>query len=163
MELIKCISLYYFPSKYSIILINNSSDITSWINKNEPQKAVLIIDDDSTVLDSMENLIRTWNWNVYTAHSSKEALQHLHENVHLNLIITDFRLQHSESGLNAIEKIHLHIKKTIPAFIITGETSPKELKQLENCGYEVLYKPVSPAKLRALLNYFSSMSSGDLS
>lgn len=132
-------------------------------NKNEPQKAVLIIDDDSTVLDSMGNLIRTWNWNVYTAHSSKEALQHLHENVHLNLIITDFRLQHSESGLNAIEKIHLHIKKTIPAFIITGETSPKELKQLENCGYEVLYKPVSPAKLRALLNYFSSMSSGDLS
>ena len=40
----------------------------------------------------------------------------------------------------------------LPAVIVTGDTAPERLAELEGCGLEVLFKPVAPARLVAALN-----------
>ena len=49
-------------------------------------------------------------------------------------------------------KINLYQNKNIPAAIITGDTDPERIIQAKESGFQVMHKPVSGGKLRALLN-----------
>jgi len=117
-------------------------------------RSILIIDDNADILDSMESLLEKWEWNVYKAFSSKEALTRLGKDKLIDLIIADYSLSAHETGIKAIEAICNYYTKQIPAIIITGDTSKDRLQELIDSGYEILHKPVAPARLRALINYY---------
>jgi CheY-like chemotaxis protein len=65
--------------------------------------------------------------------------------------IGDFRLRAGETGIAVLDWLRDHFDASLPGIIITGDTAADRLQEVTSSGYRVLHKPVSPAKLRALL------------
>jgi CheY-like chemotaxis protein len=116
-------------------------------------KRVLVIDDDTLVLDGMRGILQSWGCEVETAASGDAALAILATNGGKpDLIISDSRLAHGETGLEAIARLRQAAGTPIPAFVITGDTAPERLREASAGGFHLLHKPVSPMTLRTTLN-----------
>jgi signal transduction histidine kinase len=113
-------------------------------------KTILIIDDDSIILDSLSQLLDSWYCNVIVAKSANQGIDRI-KNIKIDVVISDFNLGDGESGDVAIEIIRKHMKCLTPAILLTGETSPEKLSQLNHSSFNVLHKPVSPLKLKTTL------------
>ncbi len=110
---------------------------------------VLIIDDDTSVLKGMRELLEIWGYRVVTAASLDEALGMLDEAP--NAIIADYRLQNEQTGTAAIHEIRRRFGAAIPALIITGDTAAQRLDEIAKEDIAFLHKPTPPGKLRAFL------------
>ena len=117
------------------------------------QKAVLVIDDDRDVLASMQTLLRAWGHTVVAAQSLEQAIvaAKSHRLV-LEMIVTDFRLARHVTGVDVIHAVFRSIGRTIPAIIITGDTSADGINAASSSGFRVLHKPLDPQELRALID-----------
>jgi CheY-like chemotaxis protein len=116
-------------------------------------KRVLVIDDDTLVLDGMRGILQGWGCQVETALSGAAALARLKEDgAGPDLIISDWRLADGQSGIDAIERVRAALGTRVPAFIITGDTAPERLREASAGGFPLLHKPVSPMALRTTLN-----------
>lgn len=113
-------------------------------------KLVVVIDDDPLVLEGMSGLLRSWGYQVVAADTDDAVLARLAEYAQRpDLIICDYRLSGGKSGVQAIER--LRDVYDIPAFLITGETTPGRLHEARASGYQLLHKPVDPRALRAMI------------
>jgi hypothetical protein len=54
--------------------------------------------------------------------------------------------------MDTIDSVRQVLGWSVPALIITGDTSVGALKHAHTHGYPVLHKPVRPVKLRAALS-----------
>jgi CheY-like chemotaxis protein len=112
-------------------------------------KLVVVIDDDSLVLEATEGLLRSWGCRVVTAESYGEAMMKLSEiGQRPDLIVCDYRLPQGPTGVDAIEMLRDAFE--IPALLISGDANspPSETRQ---GGYHLLHKPVNAAAFRAAL------------
>ncbi len=118
-------------------------------------RLVVVIDDDTLVLDGMRGLLQSWGCRVVSARSDGEAVDRLAEHdASPDLIVSDFRLQNDHTGIAAIARLRAHFGSDIPAFLISGDISPDRLRDAKANGYHLLHKPVAPMALRAMLNQF---------
>lgn len=118
-------------------------------------KLIVVIDDDALVLDGMDGLLRSWGCRVITAASDTAALERLAESGQRpDLIISDYRLAGGRTGIEAIESLRGTLEAATPAFLISGDSAPKRLREASASGYHLLHKPVPPMALRAMLNRF---------
>ena len=108
---------------------------------------VLAIDDDEAVRMGMQSLLQSWGCDCITAESSADALECL-EDVTPDLIITDFRLRHEETGKQVLQALRAYLGTPVPAIIMTGDTSPQRLRDAQSTSALLLHKPVSTAQLR---------------
>lgn len=116
-------------------------------------KRVVVIDDDALVLDGMGGILRSWGCEVVTAESGETALARLTaQRLKPDLIISDYRLANGKSGIEAIERLRGELAAAIPAFLISGDTAPERLREASASGYHLLHKPLTPMRLRAMLN-----------
>ena len=116
-------------------------------------KVILIIDDASIVLEGTGGLLRTWGYSIMTAGSDEAALVELTEHRQRpDLIISDFHLPNGKTGIEAIERINAAFSASIPAVLISGDTSPERLRDAKDKGYVLLHKPVDPMRLRAVMD-----------
>ena len=65
-----------------------------------------------------------------------------------DLIITDFRLRHEETGKQVLQALRAYLGAPVPAIILTGDTSPQRLRDAQSTSAMLLHKPVSTAQLR---------------
>ena len=68
-----------------------------------------------------------------------------------NLIIADYSLPEGKSGLELIATLRRAFGGEIAAFLISGDTSPDRIREVRSSGFHLLYKPVTPMALRAML------------
>jgi CheY-like chemotaxis protein len=116
-------------------------------------KSVVVIDDDALVLDSMRGVLRGWGCRVVTATSEDTALAALWEAERApDIIISDYRLSDGNTGFDVIERIRRAFGASIPAFLISGDTTPERLREARASGYYLLHKPVLPITLRSVVN-----------
>jgi signal transduction histidine kinase/ActR/RegA family two-component response regulator len=116
-------------------------------------KRIIVIDDDALVLDGMRGILQSWGCQVQTAISGAAALASLEQGSGPpDLIISDSRLTDGKTGIEAIEQLRRTVGARIPAFIITGDTAPEQLRAASAGGFHLLHKPVSPMALRTTLN-----------
>ena len=108
---------------------------------------VLAIDDDEAVLLGMQSLLQSWGCHCTVAGSGAEALKHLGDDTP-DLIITDFRLRHEETGKQVLQALRTHLGTAVPAIIMTGDTSPQRLRDAQSTSALLLHKPVSTGQLR---------------
>jgi signal transduction histidine kinase/CheY-like chemotaxis protein len=114
-------------------------------------EVIVVIDDATLVLEAMAGLLRHWGFFVVTAESCDAALARLAEqNKRPDLIISDYHLA-GEFGIEAIERMRRVFGAPVPAFLISGDTSPQRLRDARAKGYYLLHKPVEPMRLRAVL------------
>ena len=108
---------------------------------------VLAIDDDEAVLLGMQSLLQSWGCLCTVASSGTNALERLGDDTP-DLIITDFRLRHEETGKQVLQALRTHLGTAVPAIIMTGDTSPQRLRDAQSTSALLLHKPVSTSQLR---------------
>jgi len=117
-------------------------------------KLVVIIDDDPLVLDGMGGLFRSWGYQLLVARTDDEALGGIDDHASPpDLIVSDYHLPARKTGIEAIETLRRAFSVNIPAFLVTGDTSPDLLRQARASGYHILHKPVDPMTLRAMVSH----------
>ena len=117
---------------------------------------MLIIDDESSVLEALQVLLAGWGCQVIMARSLDEARAALAEQATPpDAIISDYRLRDDVNGIEAIAEIEKLVGEPLPAILITGDTAVKPT-EADSRGYRILHKPVQPARLRAFLKHVQS-------
>ena len=121
---------------------------------------VLIIDDETSVLEALQVLLEGWDCKVIMARSLAEAEAALAErDSPPDAIISDYRLRGDINGVEAIERIEALLGVKVPAILITGDTAVTP-GTAGSGDYRVLHKPVQPARLRAFLKHVQSRKQG---
>ena len=120
---------------------------------------VVVVDDETLVRAGMQGVLHGWGCHVVNAGSGDEVLALLAEHERTpDVLISDYRLRENETGIEVINRLRTHYASAIPAALISGDTAPERLREAKDSGYVLLHKPVSPAKLRAMLIYLTSES-----
>ena len=128
------------------LIVNRDGDLSGHI--------ILVIDDEPVILRGMKGLLEQWGCQVLAAESVAQAVAYVQAPMPcLAAIIADYRLRNHETGVEAIACIRALLKKEVPGFLITGDTAPERLQEAYASGYQILHKPVPPARLRALLGH----------
>jgi Na+/proline symporter/signal transduction histidine kinase len=113
--------------------------------------AVLCIDNEVTILDGMETLLRGWGCRVLKAPGLASAIAAVEEaRVGLDSLLVDYHLDEG-NGIAAVVELRRRFGADLPAILITADRSPRVRDEARSQGIEVLNKPVKPAALRALL------------
>jgi signal transduction histidine kinase len=116
----------------------------------------LCIDNEPSVLDGMETLLRSWSCEVIKAPDLETALAVIGESPLMpNGLLVDYHLDQG-NGIEAITELR-HRFGDLPAILITADRSPTVREQARNQGIQLLHKPIKPAALRALLAQWRMM------
>ena len=115
---------------------------------------ILVIDNEDSILISMDALLSQWGCNVITAVSEEEAkVLCLDEEFIPQVILADFHLHDDLLGTDAIQAVQSTFNQDIPAVILTADRSSECRQLFTQLELPVLNKPVKPGKLRALLTH----------
>ena len=109
---------------------------------------VILIEDDVNVANAWGLLLEAEGYRVAMGASATEAkalLNHINETP--ALLISDFHLLDGSTGVEAVSAIRSHYDETIPAFIVSGDTSKvvKDARLLDNCT--LMCKPIDTNRL----------------
>lgn len=114
--------------------------------------SVLVVDDEESVLISMELLLQSWGYTVLVALNVNDAINQyrLHQP---QIIITDYRLDDNRTGMEVLKTVNmmaaLNGTQSLPqCLMFTGNTSPEIIKATQKLGVSLLHKPIAPDTLR---------------
>ncbi len=131
--------------------IQPSTDVNSHahqrIEKRE-ERIVLVLDDEMMVRDATSVYLQSLGIDSRTAPNREKLIYYArwHRERIIGAII-DYRLQDSYTGVETARTLRGILWPETPIIIITGDTSPEHLLELEKSGFEVQHKPLDHAKL----------------
>jgi len=109
--------------------------------------AVLVIDNDETVLVAMKKRLSEWGCVVSTANNRDEALIKCQE-IAPDIIIADYHLDNGQTGVQAVQYVMGELGLTIPVIVNSADHSDEIHEQVLDNAYEFINKPVKPAALK---------------
>jgi signal transduction histidine kinase/CheY-like chemotaxis protein len=119
-------------------------------------RTLLFIDDEENIRESMRLLLQEWDYEVLVAASIDEACRLAMDHpAPIHAILSDLRLRSGEDGLMAINAVRAVLGYSLPAVLVTGDTSPDQVKRVHDSGHRVLFKPVLPKELFSMLRQLS--------
>ncbi|MBI3517637.1 MAG: PAS-domain containing protein [Proteobacteria bacterium] len=110
---------------------------------------VVCIDNDAVILDGMAALLGGWDCRVLAATTAEQALARL-DGARPAMVIIDYRLDGDVTGESALATLRARLGDDLPAIFITADHTEATRQRI--AGHPVLYKPVNPGALRALLS-----------
>jgi CheY-like chemotaxis protein len=114
---------------------------------------VLVIDDERDIRTAMSALLKSWDCEPVVAASVQDAIRAWNDAPGApDLVLCDYRLPGGLTGADALTALEAHWRVPLISVIITGDTSPERIREAKSFGRPVLFKPVIPGKLRALLS-----------
>lgn len=117
-----------------------------------PGTLVIVVDDETAILKGMMDLLHGWGCEVIIAGSGDDLMARLADCSRVpNLIISDYRLRGSETGVSVIQRLQEEFNVPIPGVLITGDTAPDRIQEARSSGFQLLHKPLQPARLRMLM------------
>jgi PAS domain S-box-containing protein len=116
-------------------------------------QTVLLVEDDRGMREALRTYLKLDDHTVYAVGSLTELAEVLDTLPHApRIVISDFHLGPVERGSDAIERTRLHFKRTIPAILLTGDTSAVPARLSSEAGIRMLNKPVDARRLVALID-----------
>ncbi|MFH0133640.1 ATP-binding protein [Variovorax sp. VaC1] len=114
-----------------------------------PGLAVLVVEDNAVVADSLSALLRQWEVapRVYTSAAEALALADLHA---LDAALCDIRLPGVLDGIALAEKLQRQ-KPSLTIALISADINEATLRLATERGWHALRKPVQPDELRGVL------------
>ena len=116
-----------------------------------PGRRLLVLDNETSILQSMAALLGQWGCDVLTA-TDREAALHVLQGQPPELVLADFHLDHGVTGCEVVRDLRKHFGTAIPAVMITADRSDQSRRAMQRLGAPLLNKPVKPGKLRAVLS-----------
>jgi signal transduction histidine kinase len=111
---------------------------------------VLVVDDEAMVRQSMRLLLTELGCTVHVADGVASGAQ-VAAAQPLDMVLSDLRLRAGESGLDAIAAVRAH-QAGVRAVLISGDTAPARIREVQAAGVPLLYKPVTLDDLTAVLS-----------
>ena len=114
---------------------------------------VLCVDNDNAILDGMEALLAQWGVHVLKAHNSAEA-ELLCSQTGIDTILADYHLGDGVDGIELLRRLRKSRFPVLAAALISADHDAGLGLAARSAGFPLLYKPLRPASLRALLCAF---------
>ena len=114
-----------------------------------PRARVLVVDDDVAVRDAMRLMLETWGCAVETAAFS-ESVHRAFKRMQPELLLFDYHLDDGVTGLQLHEELGMEAGFR-PCIIITADHDPAIRAAVEAAGCFLLYKPLKPLALKAMM------------
>ncbi|CAO3426591.1 hybrid sensor histidine kinase/response regulator [Azospirillum doebereinerae] len=111
---------------------------------------VLCLENEPAIARATEDLLSSWSCRVVTAATPDLALDGLDGQIP-DVILTDYHLDRSLTGVEALSALRGRLGSAIPAAVVTADRDAAVREDIEAAGCRLLYKPVRPGALRALL------------
>lgn len=112
--------------------------------------AVLCIDNDESILQALQALLRGWGCEVMMARDLSSAW-HAIQDRPPRIILADYQLDAEANGLDLMDELRHRLERRVPGILITAVSSDDLRQRTRERGYQFLNKPVKPAALRALM------------
>jgi len=112
---------------------------------------VLVIDNESAILDGMSALLRGWGCAVAVALDGHEAVARLADlGGRPDVVVADYHLENGALGVEEIQRVRRNCGP-VPGIVITANRTAEVHGVVHASGLPLLTKPVKPAQLRALI------------
>lgn len=113
--------------------------------------SVLVIDNEPAVLEGMRTLLERWGCRVIADRGQPDLLARAAHWPAVDLALIDYHLDDGLSGIALLEELQRQRERRMPGIVITADHTDAAREAAAAAGYEVLPKPASPARLRALI------------
>lgn len=111
---------------------------------------ILCVDNEVQIVEGMNSLLAEWGFSVSVASQPEKAWDMAREQKP-DLIVMDYHLDQTLTGLSVLEAWHNQGLADVPVIMITADYTEEVRQAIEKRGYRLLKKPVRPLQLRALL------------
>tara|TARA_R110001583_G_scaffold42509_21_gene135204 strand:+ start:8020 stop:9867 length:1848 start_codon:yes stop_codon:yes gene_type:complete len=113
---------------------------------------VLVVDDHEDIVEALSMLLVSWDCDVWVAQGLSSLKQQLAQPACVpEVVLTDDMLGDDGQAEDVIQVVN-RILESIPRIVImTGNTLPQRMQQLQSLGLPMLHKPVQGEELKALL------------
>lgn len=127
------------------------------VPNNLDGRSILVVEDEQSVADATARILQSWGARVMVADCHAAALNCLDTgDAPPDLIMADFSLSDSETGLDVIDALRKKLESKIPAVVVTAAPTADVWDSVAKAGLPMLQKPVRPAQLRATLSHLLS-------
>jgi signal transduction histidine kinase len=114
-------------------------------------RLVLVIENDAGMREAFGMLLRSWGMEVAAAAGVADARAAVGTGPPPDLVLTDYRLDGEETGVQAIEALRGDLRRKVPAVIVSAEGAAAIRLLSAPLGVPVLEKPVPERRLRRVL------------
>lgn len=123
------------------------------------QRVIMIVDDDRLVRESMATLLTLNGATVFSFEHAEQALLDLAQSNQLpDLALIDYQLCGERNGIDLLNLLRLQ-HPTMQGILLTGNTDPALVGDVERAGARLLHKPVRPERLLKLIASVGERSS----
>ncbi|MGO9994392.1 MAG: ATP-binding protein [Steroidobacteraceae bacterium] len=117
---------------------------------------VLLVEDDAAVRGATGMLLKVAGYRVTAAACLSQAIAEAREHRNFDLLITDYHLGGTETGMDVITAVRLEIGPDLKALLVTGDTS-SAVKDLEHdANTRIASKPINADDFLRLLEVLRS-------
>ena len=120
-----------------------------------PAPRVLVLDDEAGIRHAMLDLLRTHGIDaeaVADETAAEAALRGAQMGGQpFRVLLLDYRLAHGADGLQVAQRLRQTFAPSPALLLVTGETAPERLREVQRLGIPVLYKPVQAERLLATI------------
>ena len=116
------------------------------------RSVLLLVDDESSILQTMRRLFEDEGYEVATAEGSAQALEYLKSNGKVDAVITDLNMEAEDIGLE-VARAAQKLKPKPAVVICTGYANLNNSRSALEMGVDYLaLKPVEPSELIGAIN-----------
>ncbi|MBP2232785.1 signal transduction histidine kinase/CheY-like chemotaxis protein [Azospirillum agricola] len=114
--------------------------------------AVLVIDDDSFVLNGLTQFLTDAGRRVHGVSTVARALDDLRDGViRPDILVADYHLSATENGIDFITQVWSLLEARVPAILISGRLDGEVMRRAGDLGIAVVAKPILPDRLSTLI------------
>jgi len=117
-------------------------------------RQIVVVEDDAAARSAMVGLLRSWRAEVSELASMAEVQAWLGAEPQApELLIVDQHLADGHRGADVIDRLRAHFGAELAVVMVTGRVDGDDEAMAQVLGCHLLYKPVAPNRLRALIGF----------
>ena len=120
-----------------------------------PERAIsphiLLVEDDPAVCRATRLLLVVEGYRVTTAGSLAEARRQATEHPDIEVLVTDYHLTNSETGVQVIAAVRQRLAASVRTILITGDTSSAVRDLQHDEQLRIASKPINPDELLSII------------
>lgn len=119
--------------------------------------SVMLVEDDPDIRHNLVELMEHWGCRVAAGALVGEVIDKLRAaGLRPDILVCDYRFPEGMTALKVIAQVRAVWRcatglANIPALVLTGDTEPQTLLEIQGSGAQLLHKPISPMQLRSVM------------